>query len=420
MEQYMYFAINENGEMVSAEKRTKYKEYFCPACGNKMIKKAGKQKAPHFAHYSVDECDPWYGSKGKTEWHKKMQEIFPPDCREVKITGKNNEYHIADVFLPQEKNNIVIEFQNSPIEPKEFDERNQFYINNETKLDDKGNIVPNTIVWVFNKTGEKCPSIYINFTDEIKIEKSKDTDLQEVLRLDSYNINNYDSIFRDIRQNKNKYREIKTQQATAPVFADNVSIEWKRFNKMFCDSKTLKAYSDNIIVIFNMDQKRGISYNTDDYFGDIKRQWKVLDKEYKRYRKDVVLNSLFIYISNSKLLQSEGADLSGKCIPNDYFSSNETVVRTINYIIRKRTEETERIMQILKAGRILELHIRCNEEQLNSVRNLLSNEKGDKYVRWYPPQGKSKLLPNLYVPYDPILLKNISSIIGSSNVQYYP
>ena len=103
-----------------------------------------------------------------------------------------------------------------------------------------------------------------------------------------------------------------------------------------------------------------------------------------------------------------------------YFSSNETIVRTINYIIRKRTEETERMMQILKVGRILELHIRCNEDQLNSVLELLSNTKGDKCVRWYPPQGKSKLLPNLYIPYDPILLKNISSIIGSSNVQYYP
>lgn len=97
----------------------------CQCCGSQMIAKCGQHVVWHWAHKSKQNCDPWWETE--TEWHRSWKDRFPHDCQEVihtdPITG---ERHIADVKAPH---GLVIEIQNSPLQPKEMESREQFYGN---------------------------------------------------------------------------------------------------------------------------------------------------------------------------------------------------------------------------------------------------------------------------------------------------
>ena len=116
----MFAARDVDGIIVWATDANKIEDYFCPVCGAKMILKAGDVNAWHFAHEANTCSDTW--NYDMSEWHRDMQEQFPLECREVVMTH-NGETHRADVF----KDNVVVEFQHSPISPSEFTARNNFY-----------------------------------------------------------------------------------------------------------------------------------------------------------------------------------------------------------------------------------------------------------------------------------------------------
>ncbi len=128
----MYFAINDNKLRVYADEAEKDENYYCPVCGNKVLLKRGDINAAHFAHEKNECADRW--NYDMSEWHIRMQELFPVENREVIVTYKGVK-HRADIL----KNGIVIEFQHSPISAEEFCERNDFYRNAGYK-----------IAWVFD------------------------------------------------------------------------------------------------------------------------------------------------------------------------------------------------------------------------------------------------------------------------------
>lgn len=142
----MLVAIDENGNRIYANAERRYTECFCPECGRPLIHKKGKIKIPHFAHEVESECA--YGKDGdnKSEWHRHMQELFPPESLEVRFKDENTgEVHIADVFL--EYCNTVIEFQHSSISEEEFVSRTMFHIKSGRR-----------IVWVFDESGSNPES----------------------------------------------------------------------------------------------------------------------------------------------------------------------------------------------------------------------------------------------------------------------
>jgi hypothetical protein len=128
----MFAARDVDGTIVWATDANKIEDYFCPVCGAKMILKAGDVNAWHFAHEANACPDTW--NYDMSEWHRDMQEQFPLECREVVMTH-NGETHRADVF----KDNVVVEFQHSPISPSEFTARNNFY-----------NGLGHKVAWVFD------------------------------------------------------------------------------------------------------------------------------------------------------------------------------------------------------------------------------------------------------------------------------
>ncbi len=106
---------------------------FCPICGEEVISKCGDIKIWHWAHKKGIECDSF--GEPETKWHLEWKDNFPKECQEVKITKKEEskyfgkdeiKIHRADI---QTKENLIIEFQNSPISSEKIQEREEFYGN---------------------------------------------------------------------------------------------------------------------------------------------------------------------------------------------------------------------------------------------------------------------------------------------------
>lgn len=135
----MFFANDKNGIRINIDSAFAGEPYFCPACNCQMIVKHGAIVSKHFAHKSRIHCDPWYGGK-MSQWHRRMQNKFPPIMREVVVSNDDNtEFHIADALVGSKHNGIVFEFQHSRISVQDFIDRTQFYIN-----------IGCSVVWVFD------------------------------------------------------------------------------------------------------------------------------------------------------------------------------------------------------------------------------------------------------------------------------
>lgn len=119
----MLIAHDSNNQRISIKNAVKGNEYFCPTCGESLIIKAKNSEAvkPYFSHRKDTLCTDNWGYD-MSEWHRAWQEKFPEECREV-VLENNGIKHRADVFI----NNVVIEFQHSPITYEEILERNMFY-----------------------------------------------------------------------------------------------------------------------------------------------------------------------------------------------------------------------------------------------------------------------------------------------------
>ena len=94
----------------------------CPRCKSAMLPKCGELKAWHWAHRGVRNCDPWWESE--TEWHRQWKDQFPADWQEIIRRAPDGEKHIADVLTDQE---VVLEFQHSPLRREEREARESFY-----------------------------------------------------------------------------------------------------------------------------------------------------------------------------------------------------------------------------------------------------------------------------------------------------
>lgn len=161
-----------NNEKSEAQKGLKG---ICPICGENVIAKCGTKKINHWAHCNKTKCDVW--KEHETAWHREWKNNFPNDWQEV-ITRdkKTGEKHIADVRTPS---GIVLEFQHSPIDPKEQSSREKYYQNliwivDCSKVNDKKRIqkeinenaireiLPNDGIWMIRNEDEYLPGHWCN------------------------------------------------------------------------------------------------------------------------------------------------------------------------------------------------------------------------------------------------------------------
>jgi hypothetical protein len=100
----------------------------CPLCRVAVVAKCGRINVWHWAHTTLKECDPWY--QPESQWHLNWKKLFPIEWTEVVMPP-----HRADVRLPD---GTVIEFQHSPIDVEELQEREEFY-------------GKQSMIWIFDK-----------------------------------------------------------------------------------------------------------------------------------------------------------------------------------------------------------------------------------------------------------------------------
>lgn len=93
---------------------------LCIYCNSEVRSYCGYQRAYHWKHKKIVECDTW--SEGETPWHREWKNHFKPIQQEVlKYDSTSGEKHIADVYLASA--NLAIEFQHSPIHIDEIKSR---------------------------------------------------------------------------------------------------------------------------------------------------------------------------------------------------------------------------------------------------------------------------------------------------------
>ncbi len=130
---------------------------ICQCCEEELIAKCGNFRVHHWAHKN-SHCDSWW--EPETEWHRNWKNKFPAEWREsIKYDTISNEKHIADIYNPN--NDLVIEFQNSPISLDELRSRESFY---------------NKLIWVVN-----AENAVIKTTSIQSISEEANTMLEEIL-----------------------------------------------------------------------------------------------------------------------------------------------------------------------------------------------------------------------------------------------
>lgn len=130
----MQIAIDDNNLRITASNAKKEKNYKCPVCRGDVILRQGSINIWHFAHKASECVDSWHYDM--SDWHLDMQERFPEEQREV-VIRHNGQTHRADIL----KEDMVIEFQHSPISMDELKERSMFY-----------NTAGYKVAWVFDLT----------------------------------------------------------------------------------------------------------------------------------------------------------------------------------------------------------------------------------------------------------------------------
>ena len=132
----MRVAFDKDNNRIIADSGVRYRDCFCPKCGEPVIHRIGQKNIPHFAHKAKTNCPD--DKDNKSEWHRHMQELFPIETNEVVFhDNNNNRIFIADVYLKE--SNTVIEFQHSPISLDDFKDRTEFHLSEGRR-----------VIWVFD------------------------------------------------------------------------------------------------------------------------------------------------------------------------------------------------------------------------------------------------------------------------------
>jgi competence CoiA-like predicted nuclease len=144
----MNLVINDKNQRIRATDIKNYlktDKYHCTCCNEQMIYVNGNEnRICHFRHHPNSDCvsttNKEYAENKKSDFHFNWQKLFPNDNTEVYFC-ENNKKHIADIYLENELEKLVVEIQHSPICQESIDERTNFYKSNGRKL-----------LWIFDIT----------------------------------------------------------------------------------------------------------------------------------------------------------------------------------------------------------------------------------------------------------------------------
>src|SRR5699024_753791 len=133
----MLQAMTKEGEFIQLinKTETEIKElrttpFYCPVCSEKVIMKAGRLVAPHFAHYVKANCLMAVGGESEAHIRGKKELFHWLQKQKYKVSLEHfvkEIKQIPDIMLFFRRRKIAIEFQCSIISVEEVSERNQGY-----------------------------------------------------------------------------------------------------------------------------------------------------------------------------------------------------------------------------------------------------------------------------------------------------
>jgi len=221
----------------------------CPNCGKAVRSYCGNQIVHHWKHIKLSECDDWY--ERETEWHREWKNHFSIEYQEIiRFDQKTNEKHIADIY--NDKKDIVLEFQHSPIDTNEIQAREQFYdrmiwvidlisINKNLKFVQKSS----EIETVLNKMRHNLPKDF-KVSDNFEISESQNEvgKFLDMMGLDS--INTEESHY--VSELEKKYTDLCNKK-------DHFLMTWKHLHKRWDFSKKPKFIDIGTNYIYQLKER---------------------------------------------------------------------------------------------------------------------------------------------------------------------
>ncbi|WP_284139407.1 competence protein CoiA family protein [Virgibacillus sp. LDC-1] len=134
----MLQALSEHGKEVilatlaknDINQLRKTTRFYCPACKQEVLIKAGSHVIPHFAHQSTKRChthhigEGYYHEQGKLQLYQWLQSLGYKPNLEVYLREISQR---PDIFLSINKKHIALEYQCATISSEEFRHRNLGY-----------------------------------------------------------------------------------------------------------------------------------------------------------------------------------------------------------------------------------------------------------------------------------------------------
>lgn len=197
----MFIAKEILGKLIDVKNAKSTEKYFCKFCDEELIIKCknSTHKQIHFAHKQNSNCVEHWAQHDMSEWHKNWQNYFPIENREV-VVERDNIKHIADILY----NDVVFEFQHSPISYTNFTNRNNFY----TSLGYR-------VVWVFDvnnkiKKEENTNRYFFNFVqNQFENFDNKNGNIEIFFEIETDGVKNLLPLYKDLTPNSFRTYTIK-------------------------------------------------------------------------------------------------------------------------------------------------------------------------------------------------------------------
>lgn len=167
----LFFALDENKEIVFIQKAIKKKDYYCPECGGILRVKSGTKKCKHFFHLNCENC----GTSGESLAHKYFKEHFTEFLSFIPIKEKmeTDKTFIENRTVEVIVDNTYVKYTHKH-ETNLKTKRKKYNIKSfqvETPIRKNGiTIIPDVIVELEN--GEQC-AVEIFYTNK-KTDKHKE------------------------------------------------------------------------------------------------------------------------------------------------------------------------------------------------------------------------------------------------------
>lgn len=196
----MYIALNSKKQRIHISEALEGDKYYCPVCDEEVIKRRGTINAHHFAHKNNSQCLEKVGwHYDMSDWHYDLQNQFPVKNQEV-VFKLDNKIHRADVFI----NDPVLEFQHSPINEEEFNDRKNFYNNLGYK-----------VIWIFDVVEKEITHNRSYRTDDIYCSWNHPIRFLSNVDYDGSKLDVYLQISESIWYKQPNYKEINNYKEVA-------------------------------------------------------------------------------------------------------------------------------------------------------------------------------------------------------------